>query len=116
MGELSHFSRFPLSTDKRPSQIREAPVPATFLVEPLLLIQDDQLTVLVRLLQYMLALLDVAVVVLQAQQRGHQGHVRLQRKQDFHGNRVVKGDPHPRPPRRPSLLQAGRLGMEPKPE
>lgn len=48
-------------------------------MEPLLLIQDDELTVLVRLLQHMLALFDVAVIVLQAQQGGHQGHVGLQR-------------------------------------
>lgn len=46
-------------------------------MEPLLLIQDDQLTVLVSLLQHMLTLLDVTVVVLQAQQGSHQGHICL---------------------------------------
>lgn len=50
----------------------------TFLVQALLLIQNDELAVLVRLLQDVLALLDVAVVVLQAQQWRNQGHVGLQ--------------------------------------
>ena len=58
------------------------PAPVTFLVEPLLLVQDDQLAVLVSLLQHVLALFDVAVIVLQTQQGGHQGHVRLQERQD----------------------------------
>lgn len=49
----------------------------TFPVQALLLVQNDQLAVLVRLLQDVLALLDVAVVVLQAQQGGDEGHVGL---------------------------------------
>ena len=51
----------------------------TFLVQALLLIKNDQLAVLVSLLEDVLALLDVAVVVLQAQEGGHQGHVGLKR-------------------------------------
>lgn len=46
-------------------------------MQALLLVEDDELAVLVRLLQDVLALLDVAVVVLQAQQRRHHGHVGL---------------------------------------
>lgn len=47
------------------------PALVTFLVEPLLLVQDDQLAVLVSLLQHVLALFDVAVIVLQTEQGGH---------------------------------------------
>ena len=70
----------------------------TFLVEPLLLVQDYQLAVLVSLLQHVLALFDVAVVVLQAQQRGHQGHIRLQRKQHFSRDCVLGSPPYPATP------------------
>lgn len=49
----------------------------TFLVEALLLVEDNELAVLVGLLQDVLALLDVAVVVLQAKEGGHHGHVGL---------------------------------------
>ena len=75
------------------------PAPVTFLVEPLLLIQDDQLAVLVSLLQHVLALFDVAVIVLQTQQGGHQGHVRLQERQDFSRNYFLGRPflPQPRP-------------------
>lgn len=46
-------------------------------MQTLLLVQDDELAVLVGLLQDVLALLDVAVVVLQAEEGGHQRHVGL---------------------------------------
>lgn len=64
----------------------------TFLVQALLLVQDDELAVLVRLLQDVLALLDVAVVVLQAQQRRNQGHVGLQpnHSEQFNASVYVK--------------------------
>lgn len=51
--------------------------PLTFLVQTLLLIEDDELAVLVCLLQDVLALLDVAVVVFQPEEGRHQGHVGL---------------------------------------
>ena len=75
------------------------PAPVTFLVEPLLLIQDDQLAVLVSLLQHVLALFDVSVIVLQTHQGGHQGHVRLQERQDFSRNYFLGRPflPQPRP-------------------
>lgn len=82
----SHPRRHTPSTCKRPSPSKKPRPPATFLVESLLLIQDDQLTVLVSLLQHVLTLFDVAVIVLQAQQGSHQGHVRLQWRQDFSRN------------------------------
>lgn len=50
----------------------------TFLVQTLLLIQDNQFTVLVSLLQHLLTLVNVAVVVLQTKEGGHQRHVGLQ--------------------------------------
>lgn len=43
----------------------------------------------------MLTLFDVAVIVLQAQQRGHQGHVRLQMKQDFSRKSCFMEEPPP---------------------
>lgn len=43
----------------------------TFSMQPLLLIQNDELAVLVGLLQHVLALLDVAVVVFQAEEGRH---------------------------------------------
>lgn len=49
----------------------------TFSMQTLLLIEDDELAVLVGLLQDVLALLDVAVVVFQAEEGGHQRHVGL---------------------------------------
>lgn len=49
----------------------------TFLMQALLLIENNELTVLVGLFQDVLALLDVAVVVLQSKEGGHQGHVSL---------------------------------------
>lgn len=49
----------------------------TFLVQALLLIENNELTVLVGFLQNILALLDVAVVVLQTKERGDEGHVGL---------------------------------------
>ena len=81
---------------------KETPPPVTFLMEPLLLVQDDQFAVLVSLLQHVLALFDVAVVVLQAQQGGHQGHVRLQRRQDFSRSCLLGS---------PGLLQAETPGV-----
>lgn len=53
----------------------------TFLVQTLLLIQDNQFTVLVSLLQHLLTLVNVAVVVLQTKEGGHQRHVGLQGEQ-----------------------------------
>lgn len=84
----------PTDSSHRPA----LPASATFLMEPLLLIQDDELAVLVGLLQHMLALFDVAVVVLQAQQGGHQGHVRLQRRRDFSGSASRRPRPSPARP------------------
>lgn len=81
----------PTDSSHRPA----LPAAVTFLMEPLLLIQDDELAVLVSLLQHVLALLDVAVIVLQAQQGGYQGHVRLQRRQDF--SRSASWRPRPSP-------------------
>lgn len=52
----------------------------TFLVQAFLLVQNNELAVLVSFLQDVLALLDVAVVVLQTQERGHQGHVCLRER------------------------------------
>lgn len=78
--------QFPLSTCKSPLRSIKALPPITFLMEPLLLVQDYQFTVLVSLLQHMFTLFDMAVIVLQAQQGGHQGHVRLQKQQDFSEN------------------------------
>lgn len=49
----------------------------TFLVQALLLIENNELAVLVGLLQDVLTLLNVAVVVLQSKEGGHQGHVGL---------------------------------------
>lgn len=49
----------------------------TFLVQALLFIENNELAVLVSLLQDILALLDVAMIVLQAKERGHKGHVCL---------------------------------------
>lgn len=49
----------------------------TFTMETLLLVQDDELAVLMGLLQDVLALLDVAVVVFQAEEGGHQRHIGL---------------------------------------
>lgn len=49
----------------------------TFSMQALLLIQNDELAVLVGLLQDVLALLDVAVVVFQAEEGGHQRHIGL---------------------------------------
>lgn len=49
----------------------------TFLVQTLLLIENNELAVLMSLLQDILALLDVAVVVFQAKEGGHQGHIGL---------------------------------------
>lgn len=49
----------------------------TFLVQALLLIENNELTVFVGLLQDVLALLNVAVIVLQPKEGGHQGHVGL---------------------------------------
>lgn len=46
-------------------------------MQTLLLIQNDELAVLVGLLQDVLALLDVAVVVFQAEERGNQRHIGL---------------------------------------
>lgn len=46
-------------------------------MQPLLLIQNDELAVLMGLLQDVLALLDVAVVIFQAEEGGHQGHIGL---------------------------------------
>lgn len=46
-------------------------------MQPLLLIQNDELAVLVGLLQHVLALLDVAVVVFQAEEGRHQCHIGL---------------------------------------
>lgn len=54
----------------------------TFLVQALLLIENNELAVLVSLLEDILALLDVAVVVLQTKEGGHQGHVGLKRGED----------------------------------
>ena len=75
------------------------PAPVNFLVEPLLLIQNDQLAVLVSLLQHVLTLFDVAVIVLQTEQGGHEGHVRLQGRQDFSRNyflgRPILSQPRP---------------------
>lgn len=64
MGDWSHLSRFHCHVQESLPDPRNRP--HTFLVEPLLLIQDDKLTVLVSLLQHVLALLNVAVIVLQA--------------------------------------------------
>lgn len=55
----------------------------TFLVQALLLIKNNELAVLVGFLQNVLALLDVAVVVLKTEERGHQGHVCLNRKYEY---------------------------------
>lgn len=52
-------------------------IECTFLVQPLLLIEDDELAVLMGLLQDVLTHLDVAVVVLQTQEWGHKGHICL---------------------------------------
>lgn len=49
----------------------------TFSMQTLLLIQNDELAVLMGLLQDVLALLDVAVVIFQAEEGGHQCHVGL---------------------------------------
>ncbi len=49
----------------------------TFLVQTLFLIKNNELAVFVSLLQDVLALLDVAVVVFQAKEGGHEGHVGL---------------------------------------
>lgn len=46
-------------------------------MQPLLLIQNDELAVLVCLLQDVLALLNVAVVIFQAEQGRHQCHIGL---------------------------------------
>lgn len=81
----------PTDSSHRPA----LPASVTFLMEPLLLIQDDELTVLVSLLQHVLALFDVAVIVLQAQQGGYQGHVGLQRRQDL--SRSASWRPCPSP-------------------
>lgn len=49
----------------------------TFLVQALLFIENNELAVLVSLLQDILALLDVAMIVLQTKEGGHKGHVCL---------------------------------------
>lgn len=49
----------------------------TFLMQALLLIENDELAVLMGLLQDVLALLDVAVVIFQAEEGGHQCHIGL---------------------------------------
>lgn len=54
----------------------------TFLVQTLLLIENNELAVLVGLLQDALALLDVAVIVFQSEEGGHQGHVGLIRAEN----------------------------------
>lgn len=46
-------------------------------MQTLLLIQNDELAVLMGLLQDVLALLDVAVVIFQAEEGGHQCHIGL---------------------------------------
>lgn len=46
-------------------------------MQTLLLIENDELAVLVGLLQDVLALLDVAVVIFQAEEGGHQCHIGL---------------------------------------
>ena len=56
----------------------------TFLVQSLLLIENNELTVLVSLLQDILALLDVTVVVLQTQERRHKSHIGLDNKNGQH--------------------------------
>lgn len=61
-------------------------------MQTLLLIQDDELAVLVGLLQDVLALLDVAVVVFQAQEGGHQCHIGL--KGTAQRQRHASPDPH----------------------
>lgn len=76
-------------------------------MEPLLLVQDDELTVLVSLLQHVLALFDVAVIVLQAQQGGYQGHVGLQRGRT--SAQVLPGGPALPQPRPASGRQARDL-------
>lgn len=75
-------------------------------MQPLLLVQDDQLAVFVGFLQHVLALLNVAVVVLQAQQGRHQGYVGLQRSRTSR-ERVSWGAP---PFPGPSLLQTEESG------
>lgn len=49
-------------------------------MQALLLIEDNELAVLMGLFQDVLALLDVAMVVLQTKEGGHQGHVGLNRQ------------------------------------
>lgn len=64
-------------TSRSCTTIRFGRNPLTFLVQTLLLVEDDELAVLVCLLQDVLALLDVAVVVFQPEEGRHQGHVGL---------------------------------------
>lgn len=69
-------------------------------MQTLLLIQDDELAVLVGLLQDVLALLNVAVVVFQAEEGGHQCHIGL------------KGDSTTSTPHIPgSTFQSGCLSL-----
>lgn len=46
-------------------------------MQTLLLVENNELAVLMGLLQDVLALLDVAVVVFQTKEGGHQGHIGL---------------------------------------
>ena len=64
----------------------------TFLVQALLLVENNEFAVLVGLLQDVLALLDVAVVVFQTKEGGHQGHVGLnaERMEANYKNMTIK--------------------------
>lgn len=74
-------------------------------MESFFLVQDYQLAVLVGLLQHVLTLLDVTVIVLQAQQGGYQGYICLQRKQGIPWKQL-SGEPAPSPFLSPRLPQA----------
>lgn len=60
----------------------------TLLMQALLLIEDDELTVLVRLLQHILTLLHMTVIVFETQKGWHQGHVGLKTEQSNKHTRV----------------------------
>lgn len=60
----------------------------TLLMQALLLIEDDELTVLVRLLQHILTLLHMTVIVFETQKGWHQGHIGLKTEQSNKHTRV----------------------------
>lgn len=76
---LQQFSSADKSLDVNAVLIRgsDSSRSLTFPMQTLLLVQNDELAVLMGFLQDVLALLDVTVVIFQAEEGGHQCHIGL---------------------------------------